>query len=74
MISREEDLTSGPRIRLDHSRAFVYQSFNKVRKGTENTSDKEIRREMKNAPLTSLSKRAIYLTRVKGLTRPIPTI
>jgi len=33
------DLASGPGTRLDHSRAFVWQSFIKVRKGTEKTSD-----------------------------------
>ena len=32
MIS-EEDLASGPGTKFDHSRAFVYQSFIKVRKG-----------------------------------------
>ena len=74
VISKEEDLASGPGTRLNHSRAFVYQSFNKVLKETENASDTDIRRGMKNAPLASLSKRAIYLTTVKGLTRPIPTI
>ena len=37
MIS--EDLTSGPGTRLDHSGAFVEQSFIKVLKGTEKASD-----------------------------------
>ena len=32
-VISEEDLALGPGTRLDHSRAFVYQSFIKVRKG-----------------------------------------
>ena len=35
VISEEEDLASGSGTRLDHSRAFVWQSFIKLRKGTE---------------------------------------
>ena len=55
-----EDLTSGPRTRLDHSRAFVWQSFIKVRKGTEKASDIDIRRgTSENVPLASLIK-ALY--------------
>ena len=54
VISEKEDLTLGPGTRLDHSRAFVQQSFIKVYKGTENTSDTDIRRGMESAPLTSL--------------------
>ena len=34
-----EDLALGPGTRPDHSRAFVYQSFIKVKKGTEKVSD-----------------------------------
>jgi len=30
-----EDLTSGPRTRLDHSRAFVEKSFTKVKRARE---------------------------------------
>ena len=33
VISEEEDLASGPGSRLDHSRAFVWQSFIQVKKG-----------------------------------------
>ena len=39
-----EDLALGPGTRLDHSRAFVWQSFIKVRKRTEKPSDIDIRR------------------------------
>lgn len=39
MISEEEDLAVGPGIIRDHSRAFVEQSFIKVRKGAEKASD-----------------------------------
>ena len=49
LISKE-DLVSGPGTRLDHSRAFVQQSFIKVRKGTEKASDIDIRRGTENAP------------------------
>ena len=42
MVSKE-DLALGPGTGLDHSRAFVYQSFVKVRKGTEKASDIDIR-------------------------------
>ena len=56
VISEEENLASGPGTRLDHSRAFVQQSFIKVREGTEKASDIDIRRGMENAPLTSLIK------------------
>ena len=35
VISKEEDLISGPGTRLDHSRAFVEQSFIKVKKDRE---------------------------------------
>ena len=44
VFSEEKDLASGPGTRLDHSRAFVWQSFIKVRKGTEKASDNDIRR------------------------------
>ena len=33
LISEEEDLASGSWTRLDHSRAFVWQTFIKVQKG-----------------------------------------
>ena len=55
MIS-EEDLASGPGTRLDHSRAFMYQSFIKVKKGTEKASDIDIRRGTENALLANISK------------------
>ena len=35
VISEEGNLASGPGTSLDHSRAFVQQSFIKVRTGTE---------------------------------------
>ena len=60
-ISEEEDLTSGPRTRLEHSRALAYQSFIKVRKGTEKVSDMDIRRGLENATLTSVSKGVTYI-------------
>ena len=44
VISKEEDLISGPGIRIDHSRAFVEQSFIKVLKETEKASDIDNRR------------------------------
>ena len=44
VISEEENLASGPGTRLDHSIAFVQQSFIKVRQGTEKASDIDIRR------------------------------
>ena len=40
-VISEEDLASGPGTRLDHSRAFVWQSFIKVRKGTEKVLTKK---------------------------------
>ena len=40
LISEED---TGPGTGLDHSRAFVYQSFVKVRKGTDKASDIDIR-------------------------------
>ena len=39
VICEEQDLALRPGTRLDHSRAFVQQSFIKVRKGTEKVSD-----------------------------------
>ena len=51
-----EDLTSGPRTRLDHSRAFVWQSFIKVRKGTEKASDTDIRSGTESAPSLVLAR------------------
>ena len=59
-VISEEDLASRPGTRLDHSRAFVEQSFIKIRKGTEKASDIDIRREMVSASLTSVSKGVIY--------------
>ena len=43
-VISEEDLTLGPGTRLDHSRAFVEQSFIKVLKETEKASDIDNRR------------------------------
>ena len=50
VISKEEDLASGPGTRLDHSRAFVLQSFVKVWKGAEKASDIDIRRGWRVPP------------------------
>ena len=50
MISEEEDLALAQGTRLHHSRAFVEQNFIKVQKGTEKTSDIDIRRGMEDAP------------------------
>ena len=44
MISEEDDLALGPGTRLDHPKPFVWQSFIKVQKRTEKTSDRDIRR------------------------------
>ena len=60
MISKEEDLTLGPGTRLDHSRALVWQSFIKVKKGEERASDIDIRSGMESDHLASLSKGIIY--------------
>ena len=60
VISKEEDLASEPVIRLDHSRAFVQQSFIQVRKWTEKASDIDIRRGVESAPLASVSTVIIY--------------
>ena len=60
-VISEEDLAPGPGARLDHSRAFVYLSFIKVRKSLENASDIDIRREMESAPLASVSKGVIHI-------------
>ena len=57
---RKRRFNFGTGTRLDHSRALVQQSFIKVCKGTENTSDIDIRRGTESAPLASLSKGAIY--------------
>ena len=59
-VISQEDLASRPGTRLDHSRAFVEQSFIKIRKGTEKASDIDIRREMVSASLTSVRKGVIY--------------
>ena len=48
VISEEEDLVSGPGTRLDHSRAFVQQSFIKVKRDRER-SDTDIRRGTEGA-------------------------
>ena len=55
MISKE-NLASGAGTRLDCSRAFVQQSFVKVRKETEKASDTDIRRGMESAPLLVLAR------------------
>ena len=61
VISKEEDLTLGSGTRLDHSRAFVQQSFIKVWKGTEKASDIDIRKGWRAPPaLDSLSKGVKY--------------
>ena len=59
-VISEEDLALGPGTRLVNSRVFVYQSFIKVKKGTEDASGIDIRRGMESAPLTNLSKGVIY--------------
>ena len=81
-----EDLASGPGTRLDHSRAFVWQSFIKVRKGPEKASDVDIRRGTESALLASVNKRVLYILNrllrlikrmpqgYKRLARPTPTI
>ena len=57
----EIDFTSGPGAGLDHPTAFVYQSFIKVRKGTEKeASNIDIRRGIESAPLASLSQGVMY--------------
>ena len=61
VISEEDDLALGPGTRLDHSRAFVWQSFIKVRKRTEKPSDIDIRMGMESAPLSSVTNGVIYL-------------
>ena len=61
VISKEGDLASGPRTRLDHSRAFVQLSFIKVRQGTDKAYDIDIRRGMESAPRISLSKGSYIL-------------
>ena len=42
VVSEEEDLTAGPGIIRDHSKAFVEQSFIKVRKAAEKASDTDL--------------------------------
>ena len=54
----------GPGTRLDHSRAFVWQSFIKVRKGTEKASDIDITRGMESASFASVSKGVIYFLKL----------
>ena len=82
MIS-EEDLALRPGTRLDHSRAFVKQSFIKVRNGTEKTSDIDIRRGWRMPPLLVLARKLYtlisyynkskeYLKVVKILLDPLP--
>ena len=61
VISKEGDLASGPRTRLDHSKAFVQPSFIKVRQGTDKAYDIDIRRGMESAPHISLSKGSYIL-------------
>ena len=60
MISEEDDLALEPGTKLVHSRAFGWQSFIKVSKGTEKPSDIELRRGMESVPVASLSKGVIY--------------
>ena len=62
VISKEEDLVSGSGTRLDHSRAFVQQSFVQVRKGTGKASDTDIRKRTESATVAraSVSKGIIY--------------
>ena len=60
-VISKEDLALGPGTRLDHSRAFVYQRFIKVRKGIEKASDIDIRSGMESVPLTSLRKGSYIL-------------
>ena len=59
-VISEEDLALGPGTRLVNSRVFVYQSFIKVKKATEEASGIDIRRGMESAPLSGLSKGVIY--------------
>ena len=56
VIAEEEDLALGPGTRLDHlcSRVLL-----KYKKGTEKTSDIDIRRGTNSGPLASLSKGAV---------------
>ena len=61
-VISQEDLASRPGTRLDHSRAFVEQSFIKIRKGTEKASDIDIRRRTESAPLARVSKGVIYFS------------
>ena len=61
VISKEGDLASGPRTRLDHSRAFVQPSFIKVRQRTDKAYDIDIRRGTESAPRISLSKGSYIL-------------
>ena len=58
-VSKEDDLASGPGTGLDHSTAFVYQSFVKVRKGTEKASDIDIRGG-RRAPPSLVLARELY--------------
>ena len=60
-VISEEDLASmGPGIRLDHSRAFVVQSFIKVKKGQRKLLTYTSERGQRVPPLASLSKGVIY--------------
>ena len=56
IVISEEDLVSGPGARIDHSRAFVSQSFIKVRKGIEKASDIDIRKGTESDPLLVLAR------------------
>ena len=58
IFSKEDDIGSGSGTRLDHSRAFVEQSFINVRKGTERTSDLDIRRRVTHSLV--FSKGVVY--------------
>ena len=59
-VISKEDLASRPGTRLDHSRAFFVAVFYQSIKGTEKASDIGIRRGTESAPLSGLSKGAIY--------------
>ena len=61
MISEEDDLALEPGTKLVHSRAFGWQSFIKVSKGTEKPSDIDIRRGSESAPYSQVLSRSYML-------------
>ena len=80
-VISEEDLALGPGTRLVNSRVFVYQSFIKVKKGTEDASGIDIRRGMESAPWLVLGRELYtfsvgYYSKPKEClkVRPTPTI